>query len=69
MNPKQEARHKKWMERFLELTKSRKHTKKKAFAIIAKEETRDREGNRPTAAIVERTVKTMIKKNANKETP
>ncbi len=59
-----EAKNEKWMERFLELTKSRKHTKKKAYAIIAKAETRDRDGNRPTAAVVERTIKSMLKKSA-----
>lgn len=61
---RQEAKQDKWMQRFLELTKSRKHTQKKAYAIIAKEETRDRNGKRPTAAVVERTIKSMKKQNS-----
>lgn len=64
---KQEAKGKRWLERFLELTKSRKHTKKKAYAIIAKEETRDRGGRRPSPAVVERTIKSLLKGNATKE--
>lgn len=58
---KKEAKAKRWVERFLELTKSRKHTKKKAYAIIAKAETRDRGGRRPSPAVVERTIKTYMK--------
>jgi|GEM_PF-2922824 len=61
---KMEAKANKWLTRFLELTKSRKHTKKKAYAIIAKEETRDRGGRRPSAAVVERTIKSLLKKDA-----
>jgi len=64
MDSKLEAKGKKWMERFLELTKSRKHTKKKAYAIIAKQETRDRGGRRPSAAVVERTIKSLMKQDA-----
>ncbi|WP_319467775.1 hypothetical protein [uncultured Pseudodesulfovibrio sp.] len=66
MSSKRELKYKKWMERFLELTKSRKHTQKKAYAIIAKEETRDRDGKRPTAIVVERAIKSM-KKQSKKE--
>jgi len=61
---RQKAKGKKWVERFLELTKSRAHTKKKAYAIIAKEETRDRGGRRPSPAVVERTIKSLMKKSA-----
>ena len=61
---RQEAKGKKWLARFLELTKSRAHTKKKAYAIIAKEETRDRGGRRPSPAVVERTVKSLMKQEA-----
>lgn len=68
MSSKREAKYEKWMERFLELTKSRKHTAKKAYAIIAKQEPRDRDGNRPSAIIVERAIKSA-KKRMNKDMP
>ncbi len=64
---KLEAKGKKWLAKFLELTKSRKHTKKKAYTIIAKAETRDRGGRRPSAAVVERTVKSLRKMNKEAE--
>ncbi len=64
MASKREAKYEKWMERFLELTKSRKHTQKKAYAIIAKEETRDRDGKRPSAIVVERAIKSLKKQAA-----
>lgn len=66
MASKREAKYEEWMKRFLELTKSRKHTAKKAYAIIAKSESRDRDGNRPTAIVVERAIKSM-KKQMKKE--
>lgn len=61
MASKREAKYEKWMERFLELTKNRKHTAKKAYAIISKAESRDRDGNRPTAIVIERAIKSMKK--------
>ncbi len=66
MSAKREAKYEKWMARFLELTKSRKHTQKKAYAIISKEETRDRDGNRPSPVVVERAIKS-IKKQMKKD--
>ena len=65
MSSKREAKYEKWMQQFLELTKSRKHTAKKAYAIIAKKETRDRDGKRPSPIVVERAIKSL-KKQANK---
>lgn len=67
MSAKREAKYEKWMQQFKELTKSRKHTAKKAYAIIAKKETRDRDGNRPSAIVVERAIKSIKKqeKKAN----
>lgn len=65
MSSKREAKYEKWMQQFLELTKSRKHTAQKAYAIIAKQESRDRDGNRPSPIVVERAIKSL-KKQANK---
>jgi len=67
MGAKREAKYEKWMERFLELTKSRKHTAKKAYAIIAKSESRDRDGNRPSAIVVERAIKSIKKQRKAEE--
>ncbi len=62
-----EAKGKKWLAKFLELIEGRKHTKKKAYTIIAKAETRDRGGRRPSSAVVERTIKSLMKMNKEAE--
>lgn len=68
MSSKREAKYEKWMQQFLELTKSRKHTAKKAYAIIAKNETRDREGKRPSPIVIERAVKSLQKQASKAKT-
>jgi len=68
MSAKREAKYEKWLQQFLELTKSRKHTAKKAYAIISKNETRDRDGNRPSPIVIERAVKSL-QKQASKAQP
>lgn len=69
MSTKREAKYEKWMQKFLELTKSRKHTAKKAYAIIAKQEARDRNGNRPTPIVVERAIKSIKKQISQAKKP
>ena len=67
MSSKREAKYEEWMKRFKELTKSRKHTAKKAYGIISKEQNKDRDGKRPSPMVIERAIKSLKKQQAAAE--